>query len=1151
MQSSISTTDSRQAADLRRCTRRRPSRRGLTFLELLLATSIVVLVAGAIGGLGKAVEDAWSHQQGAGALAQHGRVSLARITRAVEEAAANERFPGFRVVMVEVLKQSAVTMAGRPTPPVWRFPAALVVWRPDAAQVAARGGPAAPGRAPHADEVVIFCPDPTHPNRLIEMRTPGRSGQLPDYNADENVWLAWLVEGLADPSVVQRLLTDRLRTATVPELGRRWGRCASWADCVHSRSPPTPRPAGRTISRRPRVRRRSRRPPGRPCPGPAMVAGMAMDFGKPGSASSCNWKPIATAPGQRRRAGAGVRLRSRLLRHGAETMTHDRNRSQGGKEGDRSMFSDSVFAAKYINWPKNGPVPGRECAGCLSRPARRRRGVAALLVILMISIALSLSYVLVRSQGTAALIQDNAGLAAEARQAAFSGLSAAYAVMHDADDWQGVSSTFTRRLSDYVWFTVEFRTGDDPVRPAAADAKSWPYLVTLVATGHAADPHDPSRVVTDSVKAVTKLVPRALAPQPNGWAEMARHTVYQWDSSATVAIDLPARIEGPAFFAASVQLGVRNGWSDEPRMRYFLDLENARRGCRAIRPSTATQIPDDGTSAKSPWNACDGWFNSSAPVAETLVSTTQQRRQATSGATRRIVGILIYNYAATSTHITDGSGLRVSVRNSGSQVWYQDFTSYTHPLYVKLPAGGTLGDTVRLDKLLPINPSATRFRLAEVMIVVEDGTPAEDQRPFTGPLESVAGRQSSDLLKALDWMGVTKSDVVANVPSAPAYTAANYQIYRGGAQYTAELVSAASSTPSDAVPAANPLRVYYTNSRCHLGNNFRLTGTLFAGDGIDMEGTGVTIAPCVLPALVGDERPIQLPAVVSVRDIALAGGSASEIEGLVLALGSLVAVQDSQWIDKLVLQGGLVARGLSIEPRSGWLRDQNSWWWRHWYFIDDWWNGFSRHFPLWLSDTGLDSHPRLRTAPASAPVHYHWQKRAGTDLCAPRRGRWPPLGACSATPHWRKSDEEDERMVYSGGSGRGLRARLLSGHRRSQGGAAPIGQRHRAADGDDPRAQRDPHTAGRTERSAQRAERTLARDESGPALAASAPQAIHEPQPHETLRVYADRSAAGHWRSWRCWPGSCCRTATPASTSNSSPVRGSSLPICRTRRAWQ
>ena len=21
------------------------------------------------------------------------------------------------------------------------------------------------------------------------------------------------------------------------------------------------------------------------------------------------------------------------------------------------MFSDSVFAAKYINWPKNGPVP--------------------------------------------------------------------------------------------------------------------------------------------------------------------------------------------------------------------------------------------------------------------------------------------------------------------------------------------------------------------------------------------------------------------------------------------------------------------------------------------------------------------------------------------------------------------------------------------------------------------------------------------------------------------------------------------------------------------------------------------------------------------------------------------------------------------------
>ena len=56
-------------------------------------------------------------------------------------------------------------------------------------------------------------------------------------------------------------------------------------------------------------------------------------------------------------------------------MTTRRNRSEGGKEGDRSMFSGGVETLIGANLPKNGPVPARPVNGYpLSGTDRRLDG---------------------------------------------------------------------------------------------------------------------------------------------------------------------------------------------------------------------------------------------------------------------------------------------------------------------------------------------------------------------------------------------------------------------------------------------------------------------------------------------------------------------------------------------------------------------------------------------------------------------------------------------------------------------------------------------------------------------------------------------------------------------------------------------------------
>src|SRR5262245_37328019 len=135
------------------------ARRGLTLAELLVATTIMLMIATAVGALATTVQSTNSFCQGYTVSAQHARVALSRIENAIEAATANVQLPGFFVVTEQAGGQA--------------LPGTLVVWKPSTA------APANPSGLPLVSEIVIFAPDPAHPNQLIELRAPTDNSTVP------------------------------------------------------------------------------------------------------------------------------------------------------------------------------------------------------------------------------------------------------------------------------------------------------------------------------------------------------------------------------------------------------------------------------------------------------------------------------------------------------------------------------------------------------------------------------------------------------------------------------------------------------------------------------------------------------------------------------------------------------------------------------------------------------------------------------------------------------------------------------------------------------------------------------------------------------------------------------------------------------------
>ncbi|MBN2217962.1 MAG: hypothetical protein JW719_11360 [Pirellulales bacterium] len=200
----------------------------------------------------------------------------------------------------------------------------------------------------------------------------------------------------------------------------------------------------------------------------------------------------------------------------------------------------------------------------VGRRAARRRGMSLLVVILLVSVATVVSYAVLRSQSTASRIQANADLRASAREAAASGLTYGLRQMHNAE-WQGVDTSETRTLGPTERFTVSFAAGDKSLKPGQADYGDYPYRVTVESTGYAKDPADANRTASYTIRAVVRLIPRALSTWPDfaddtepfwpvDWKKMEGYAFYQ-TKQEDVNLDLPCQLRGTVRFQAKVYVG--------------------------------------------------------------------------------------------------------------------------------------------------------------------------------------------------------------------------------------------------------------------------------------------------------------------------------------------------------------------------------------------------------------------------------------------------------------------------------------------------------------------------------------------------------------------------------------------------------------------
>jgi len=168
----------------------------MTLVELMFSLTITAILVGALGVMAQAVGMYSRFNEGETAALQQARVGLERLTRYASEAYATETYPG--VVVVADLIGSV------------RYPDTVLIWRPQG------GVPANPAGPPLIRELVIICPDPAAPHRLLEITAPNdaRTIQLNEASLNTSSGRT-LVNGVKTASTsVKAVLTHQLRTAT-------------------------------------------------------------------------------------------------------------------------------------------------------------------------------------------------------------------------------------------------------------------------------------------------------------------------------------------------------------------------------------------------------------------------------------------------------------------------------------------------------------------------------------------------------------------------------------------------------------------------------------------------------------------------------------------------------------------------------------------------------------------------------------------------------------------------------------------------------------------------------------------------------------------------------------------------------------------------
>ena len=189
---------------------------------------------------------------------------------------------------------------------------------------------------------------------------------------------------------------------------------------------------------------------------------------------------------------------------------------------------------------------------CWKSHARPRRGVAVLLVLLLITLTLAVSYAAIRTQNMAFMVQKNSDRRAIAQQTAVTGMTMAFKKMQNSS-WAGFGSTLNGTLSTTESFTATYTFGDASLTSSSPDYNDYPFRGTISVTGKSVDPVNPQNITTYQISAVVRLVPRQLTAEPSDWMPMQQYMVYQ-TYSQPFEIDIPCQLLGPVRIQGALKI---------------------------------------------------------------------------------------------------------------------------------------------------------------------------------------------------------------------------------------------------------------------------------------------------------------------------------------------------------------------------------------------------------------------------------------------------------------------------------------------------------------------------------------------------------------------------------------------------------------------
>ncbi|MGA2060150.1 MAG: hypothetical protein ABSG67_06685, partial [Thermoguttaceae bacterium] len=226
---------------------------------------------------------------------------------------------------------------------------------------------------------------------------------------------------------------------------------------------------------------------------------------------------------------------------------------------------------------------------CWKSHARSRRGVAVLLVLLLMTLTLAVSYAAIRTQNMAFMVQKNSDRRAIAQQTAVTGMTMALKKMQGSS-WAGFGSTLNGTLTSSESFTATYTYGDASLTSSSTDYNDYPFRGTISVTGKSVDPVNTQSVTTYQISAVVRLVPRQLTAEPSDWSAMQQYMVYQ-TYSQPFEIDIPCQFLGPVRIQGALKIAPH--YPDSPGSdswtRYLTDLNGMRSGGYSdYRPFTST-----------------------------------------------------------------------------------------------------------------------------------------------------------------------------------------------------------------------------------------------------------------------------------------------------------------------------------------------------------------------------------------------------------------------------------------------------------------------------------------------------------------------------------------------------------------------------------